>query len=151
MTDETRAESDAEIVSEDEASDAAAPPRPRRRRVLTVVVVLVVALVVAGVTYAIYEASQSDDEAAAPTATGVQLPQNPSLKMIVEDGGVFVENDGNVTMSDVEVRDADGNPLCSLGVLSPGDRQPCEEAGDAADLVVVGSGPQGQRVERGLG
>ena len=74
-------------------------------------------------------------------------PQFPSLKMLIEDGTLYVENDGNVTMSDIEVRDAAGSALCEMAVISPGDREPCENAGDAADLTVVGSGPQGQPFE----
>jgi hypothetical protein len=50
-------------------------------------------------------------------------------------------------MSDIEVRDAAGSALCGMTVISPGDREPCENAGDAADLTVVGSGPQGQPFE----
>jgi len=69
---------------------------------------------------------------------------------VEEEGTLYVENDGNVTMSDIEVRDATGTAVCTLGTISPGDREPCEEAGDAQGLIVVGSGPQGQPVEAGL-
>jgi hypothetical protein len=69
------------------------------------------------------------------------------LKLLFEGGIWHVENDGNVTMSEVQVRDPAGAVICDLGTLSPGDRQPCEDAGDRQDLVAAGQGPQGQKVE----
>lgn len=132
------------------------PTRAGRRRLLVGFAVVVIALIVAGVAYAVYDANQSDDEIAAPVTGGavtdsdqvvIEIPQEPSLMMVEEDGTLFVENDGNVTMSGVEVRDADGAAVCSLGDLAPGDRQPCEEAADAQGLVAVGTDPGGQEVQ----
>ena len=129
------------------------PPVPKarltRRRINIAAIIAVACLVVAGIAYGAYRISQNDDETADGVASSnvVEIPQVPSLKMLMEDGTLYVENDGNVTMSDIEVRDADGSALCEMAVISPGDREPCENAGDAADLTVVGSGPQGQPFE----
>lgn len=92
----------------------------------------------------------ADDQVQA-TGGGVSIPQVPSLRMFIESGTVFVENDGNVTMSDVEVRDVGGAVLCSMGVISPGDRQACDEASGSDGLTAYGRGPQGQEVEDTLG
>lgn len=127
-------------------------PSGRRRLRLTAVVVLVAALL-AVAAYGLYEIFSSDNETTETTvASGdiVVLPQFPSLLAVVEDGSLYVENDGNVTMSGVEVRDASGVTVCSLGTISPGDRQPCEEAGDGSEMTVTGTGPQGQVVEEVL-
>lgn len=77
----------------------------------------------------------------------IEIPQNPSLKLVSEGGTWNVENDGNVTLSEVEVRDTTGAIICEIGEMAPGDLEPCEDAGDRQDLVVVGNGPQGQKVE----
>lgn len=77
----------------------------------------------------------------------IEIPQGPSLKLVLQDGTWNVENDGNVTMSEVEVRDTAGAVICEIGTMSPGDLEPCEDAGDRQDLVVAGEGPQGQKVE----
>ena len=119
------------------------------RRRVWIAVIVVGALTVAGA--AGWWFLIRDDGSSSETAgSGVVIPQSPSLKMELEEGTLLVENDGNVTMSDVEVRDAAGTVVCAMGVISPGDRQPCQEAGGAPDLIVVGSGPQGQPVEAGL-
>jgi hypothetical protein len=74
-----------------------------------------------------------------------EIPQEPSLAIVTDDG-FAVENDGNVTMSDVAVVAADGSTICDLGTLAPGDVAECAEAdGDA--VTVTGAGPQGQAVE----
>jgi hypothetical protein len=142
-------------VGEEVGVGPAQKPKKKRRGVWIAVAVVVVLIVAGGVGYALYEANQSDDETAAeraePASGGVvEIPQVPSLKMVEEEGTLYVENDGNVTMSDIEVRDAAGTTVCAMEVISPGDREPCEEAGDAQDLTVFGSGPQGQPVEAGL-
>jgi len=99
-------------------------------------------------------ACSSDDDTSADTTDpngGVELPQNPSLRITVEDETLYVENDGNVTMSDVEVREESGDVVCELGTLSPDDREPCEEAAGRDDLSAHGLGPQGQEVDVGSG
>lgn len=124
----------------------------RKRTIGIAAAVLVGVVIVAGAAYGLYEVLRSDSETAGTVTpdTGVVLPQNPSLLMVVEDGTLYVENDGNVTMSDIEVRDEAGTVICDMGVISPGDRQACDEAGGAEDLTAFGSGPQGQAVEVGL-
>lgn len=116
-----------------------------------VLVAVVVAVVLAGAGYLIYDATQDDDETVStvPTDDGgtVDLPQNPSLALTLEDGVWYVENDGNVTMSDVAVSDDGGEAVCEIGTIAPGDRQPCEGAGADQSLVASGQGPQGQPVE----
>ena len=112
-------------------------------------------LVASGAVLAVYQLTKSDtnDEPveAAPSDGGVSIPQVPSLRLFEEAGTVYVENDGNVTMSGIEVRDGAGAAVCDLGTISPGDRQPCEAASDAlSPITAVGSGPQGQPVETGL-
>jgi hypothetical protein len=136
----------------EETQQPAIPEKKSRKRIIGISIVVIV-LVLAGSAYGLYSVIQSDAETTDSVTPGgvVVLPQNPSLKMVVEEGTLYVENDGNVTISDVEVRDAAGTAVCAMGVISPGDRQPCEEAGDAQDLTVIGSGPQGQNVEAGLG
>jgi len=105
-----------------------------------------------GVGYLAYDAQRDDDDGApavTPTVqdTGVSLPQNPSLRLFLEQAVWYVENDGNVTMSQVEVRDDGGAVVCEIGTMPPADRQPCDGAGDGQGLVAVGQGPQGQPVE----
>ena len=139
--------------SDPEVEVGSPPPVPKarltRRRINIVAIIAVACLVVAGIGYGAYRISQNDDGTVdgVGTGDGVALTQVPSLKMLMEDGTLYVENDGNVTMSDIEVRDAAGSALCEMAVISPGDREPCENAGDTADLTVVGSGPQGQPFE----
>ena len=92
--------------------------------------------------------SDSDDSATATADDGgVVLPQDPSLAITLEDGTWVVENDGNVTMSDVEVRDDAGAVVCEIGTLAPEDSAPCDEGADLEGLVAFGVGPQGQEVE----
>ncbi len=113
-------------------------------------VVAVVAVVLAGAGYLIYDATQNDDEteSTVPADGGViELPQNPSLALTLEEGVWYVTNDGNVTMSDVAVQVDGGEVVCEIGTMSPDDRQPCEGAGVDQSLVVSGQGPQGQPVE----
>jgi hypothetical protein len=131
-------------------SGAARGAHVRRRRRLRLAIVLLVGIVVGGAGFLLYKATQSDNGSS--TGQGgsgdvVELPQNPSLKLLFEGGIWHVENDGNVTMSEVQVRDPAGAVICDLGTLSPTDRHPCEDAGDRQDLVAAGQGPQGQKVE----
>ena len=120
--------------------------RRRRQWRRTAVVVGVVLLSVSAC------GGDDDDSTTETTLAGgaVELPQNPSLRIFLDDGGVFVENDGNVTMSDVEVRDDLGDVVCSLGTLPPATRQPCDEADGVDDVTAFGVGPQGQQVQVGL-
>jgi len=133
--------------------DGAAPGHSQNGRVaVTAVVGVLIGLVIlAAVWFFLLDESDNDQTATTgPTDTGVELPQNPSLMMLLEEGTLYVENDGNVTMSDVEVRDAAGTVICALGVISPADRQACEEAAGAQDLIAYGTGPQGQPTESRL-
>ena len=75
------------------------------------------------------------------------MPQNPSLRLFDEGGTWYVENDGNVTMSEIEVSDAAGTVVCSISTLSPDERAACDGAGSGEGLTASGSGPQGQPVE----
>ena len=114
------------------------------------VVIGIVAIVLLGAAaWVFFWTSRSDD--ASPTSTtvssgGVVLPQNPSLNLLQVDGTWYVENDGNVTMSGVAVRDGSDSVICELGTLSPDARAACEAAGAADDLSAFGLGPQGQEV-----
>ena len=122
----------------------------KRGRVLRVAGIVAGAVILAGAGYLVYNAGQDDTPSAVQSEDGaVSLPQNPSLKMLFEEDTWYVENDGNVTMHDIEVRDTGGSVICDLGILSPSERAPCVEAGDRQDLVTVGLGPQDQRVEVG--
>lgn len=113
-----------------------------------VIGIVVLVLVVAGAAVLFWN-SRSDD-ASPPTTIvssgGVVLPQNPSLILLEVDGTWYVENDGNVTMSDVQVRDGSDSVICELGTLSPDDRAGCEAAAAADGLSAFGLGPQGQEV-----
>lgn len=80
--------------------------------------------------------------------TAVLLPQNPSLRLTPAAGNWVVENDGNVTMSAVQVTATDGSVLCDLGTMSPADRLPCDKGGNT-QVRAVGNGPQGQPVNVG--
>ncbi len=133
------------ISDQDQTAEAGS----RRRGLIWVVVAVVGLIVLAGVGYFVYDATQSDDdtESTIPDDGGVDLPQDPSLILLLEDGVWFVENDGNVTMSEIEVRDDAGEVICEIGTMSPDDREACEDASENQDLVVVGQGPQGQPVE----
>jgi len=118
-------------------------------RHLVIVVVGVVVLAVAAILVSVLI---DDSTADAPTATSapngqVVLPQNPSLRLLQVDGVWQVENDGNVTMSEIEVRDASATVICELGKLAPDERAACDAAGSATDLTAFGVGPQGQEVE----
>jgi hypothetical protein len=136
--------------------------RSPRRAIAFIFVGLVVASLV---VFAIYQFTKSDDGDEVATATETtqvntvsasdeditELPQNPSLRLFDEEGTIYVENDGNVTMSSIQVLDAAGATVCELGTISPGDRQPCPAAANAlGPIVATGSGPQGQAVETGL-
>ena len=109
-------------------------------------------IIASGVVFAVYQLTKSDTDGAtdqtAPPEGGVELPQNPSLRIFEEEATIYVENDGNVTMSSIEVRDGAGTVVCDLGTISPGDRQPCDAATSAlSPITAAGSGPQGQPVE----
>lgn len=136
--------------------------RSPRRAIALIFVALIVA---SAAVYGIYRmTSNRDGEDAASNPTSVpnvvasdtdevvtEIRQEPSLRLFEEEATVYVENDGNVTMSGVEVRDGAGAAACDLGTISPGDRQPCAAASDAlSPITAVGSGPQGQAVETGL-
>jgi len=119
----------------------------RRKGVIAAVVLPALAIVATS-------ACSGDDDTSADTTNpsgAVELPQNPSLRIITEDDTFVVENDGNVTMSDVEVREDSGDVVCELGTLSPDDREPCDEAAGRDDLSAHGLGPQGQEVDVGSG
>ena len=122
-------------------------------------------VVASAAVFAIYQLTKSDRDSTATAVTETtqsntvsasdeditELPQNPSLRLFDEDGTTYVENDGNVTMSGIQVLDAAGATVCDLGTVSPGDRQPCPGAGSAlGPITATGSGPQGQPVETGL-
>jgi hypothetical protein len=114
--------------------------RAAQRPIAGLITFVVGVLIAAGAGYALYEASRSDTETAAtPNDIGVILLQNPFLRMVVEEGTLYVE-----------VRDASGTVVCAMGVMSPDDRQPCEETGDDQDLTVFGNGPHRQSVQAGL-
>jgi hypothetical protein len=126
--------------------------RVRRAGLLRLIAGVLVVAALGVVVFLIVDAVSDDDDPASTATTvaddgAVDLPQNPSLALTLIDDVWQVVNDGNVTMSDIEVRDADGAVLCSIDQLAPEDSEPCEEAGDSAGVVVVGAGPQGQRVE----
>lgn len=134
---------------------------PSRRNVLVVIGVAVV-VVGALVAFVVLSNDDSDDAAPAPTTTAdvnvsdsdavvIDLPQSASLRLFVEDDTWYVENDGNVTMSDVEVRDGSDAVLCELGTLAPDDRAECADAEGGDGLRAVGSSPQGEQVEAEAG
>jgi hypothetical protein len=139
-------------------------PQGEYRRPWGVVALIFFGLIVAsGIVYGIHRITSSDDDggaAATETTQGntvsasdediTELPQNPSLRLFEEEGTTYVENDGNVTMSEVAVRDAAGATVCDMGTLSPADRQACDVADALRPIVAVGSGPQGQAVETRL-
>ena len=111
------------------------------------------AVVLAGLALIAVSACGGDDDSTTETTLGgggVELPQDPSLRMFLEGDAVFVENDGNVTMSDVEVRDEAGGVVCDIGTLAPDDSEPCDEADGVDDATTFGVGPQGQQVQVGL-
>jgi hypothetical protein len=111
---------------------------------------LILALVVvAAAAYGVYYLLNRSDEAAEPVDqdTGVVLPQNPSLSLEFVDGVASVLNDGNVTMSSIEVRDAEGSAVCTLGTLAPDESAACDEAPEGGAYTAYGEGPQGQQVE----
>jgi hypothetical protein len=112
-----------------------------------------VVLVVVAFVVAYFWFLDSDDASPATTVPSgaVVLPQNPSLRLLEENDTWFVENDGNVTMSEIVVRDGPDSVICDLGTLSPDDRASCDAAGEADDLSVFGLGPQGQVVDVGAG
>ena len=138
-------------MDEIEEQSRAGRSRQRGRRRWTVVLVVVVLLVGAAVGYYVFDQLQADQqptEEAQPDDGGVvELPQNPSLELAETDGVWSVTNDGNVTMSSIEVRDGT-EVLCEYETLAPGDSVDCEEVSGASELSVFGEGPQGQEVER---
>ena len=112
------------------------------------VVAVVVAVLIGVGAFYLFNSGDADEASTGDDGGGVvELPQNPSLRLFEEDGTWYVENDGNVTMSEIEVLDGSGTVICDLGVLSPDDRAACEEAGSGDGLIAKGSGPQGQNVE----
>ena len=141
-------------------------PRPEEYRTpWRAIMFIFIGLVVASAAvYGIYRITSSEDSNASSNPTSApnivasdtdevvtEIRQNPSLRLFNEEGTTYVENDGNVTMSGIQVLDAAGATVCDLGTVSPGDRQPCPGAGSAlGPITATGSGPQGQPVETGL-
>ncbi len=131
------------------ASSRFSMPTSPRHLVIAVVGVLVLALA-AILAFALIDDSTADAPPVTSIPNGqVVLPQNPSLKLVQVDDVWQVENDGNVTMSEIEVRDASATVICELGRLAPDERAACDAAGSATDLTAFGLGPQGQQVEVG--
>jgi hypothetical protein len=135
---------------------------PRRAIAFIFIGLVIASLVIFGI-YQLTKSDDADDTAAGVTETTqsntvsasdediTELPQNPSLRLFEEEGTTYVGNDGNVTMSNIQVLDAAGATVCDLGTISPGDRLPCPEAASAlGPVTATGSGPQGQPVETGL-
>jgi hypothetical protein len=122
------------------------------RSLLIVVIGVLVVAIAATLVFVLLDDSTAE---APPTSSipsdAVILPQNPSLRLVDVDGTWQVENDGNVTMSEIEVRDGSDTVICELGELAPDELAPCDAADSATDLTVVGAGPQGQRVEASSG
>ena len=132
--------------------------RSPRRALMFVLLGLVVASLAVIAVWQLTNSDSSDTAAVTETTQPstvsasdedvTELPQNPSLRIFDDAGTVYVENDGNVTMSSIQVLDAAGASLCDLGTISPGDRAPCAEAADALKPIkATGSGPQGQPAE----
>lgn len=118
------------------------------RRLVNVVIGALVLAIAATLALALIDGSTADAPPVTSAPNGqVVLPQNPSLRLVQLDGVWQVENDGNVTMSEIEVRDASATVICELGKLAPDERAPCDAAGSATDLTAFGVGPQGQEVE----
>ena len=139
----------------DETSDETSPDGDRRQlspKQRNLVFGLAAVVLVVAVVAVIFWFSRSDDSDPPPTTVasgGVVLPQNPSLLLVQVDDTWYVENNGNVTMSSVEVRGDSDVVICELGTISPEDRAPCEAAGTADGLTAFGLGPQGQEVQVG--
>ena len=110
---------------------------------------ILVLVVLAGAGYGAYYFLNDSDDAVEPVDqdSGVVLPQNPSLSLEFVDGVASVLNDGNVTMSSIEVRDAEGAAICTLGTLAPDESAACAEAPEGGVYTAYGEGPQGQQVE----
>ena len=125
--------------------------RARRRSARRLKRVIPAALFAGFALIAVSACGGDDDSTTETTLGGVELPQDASLRMFLEDDAVYVENDGNVTMSDVEVRDGSGDVLCDIETLAPDDREPCDEATGVDDVTAFGVGPQGQQVQVELG
>jgi hypothetical protein len=123
---------------------------------LIVGVVVILGAATAALVYRSTGGSDDVDTTATTAPAGVfdsdevvtEIPQSPSLRILLEDGTWYVENDGNVTMSDVEVRDGSDSVICELGTISPADRGSCA-APETEELRARGLGPQGQVVETG--
>jgi hypothetical protein len=132
-------------IIESGASGRPAPPR----RTLLLVGLFALLVAAAAVTFLLW--GGSDVAAPSPTTaeqTGaVVLPQNPSLALIDDGGTWYVENDGNVTMSQVVVRDGSDVVVCELGTISPSERAACAAAAGKSGLTASGVGPQGQPVD----
>ena len=103
--------------------------RPPWRTIALIFIGLVVA---SAAVFAVYQLTKSDDDDVATATETTQanivsasdedvteLPQNPSLRLFDDAGTIYVENDGNVTMSSIEVRDGAGAAVCDLGTISP--------------------------------
>ena len=107
----------------------------------------------AGLALIAVSAYGGDDDSATETTLGgggVELPQDPSLRIFLEADALYVENDGNVTMADVAVRDGAGGVVCDIGTQAPDDREPCDAANGVDGVTAFGVGPQAQEVEVGL-
>ena len=139
----------------DENKEGLPQPEDYRSPWRTIAFIFIGLIVASAAVFAVYQLTKSDtnDQSAetTPGDSGVELPQNPSLRLLEEEGTIYVENDGNVTMSSIKVSDAAGAEVCDLGTISPGDRSPCPGGTDALrPLTATGSGPQGQPVETSL-
>ena len=74
------------------------------------------------------------------------LPQAAALTLVEDEGSWFVENSGNVTMSEVVMMNGDAT-VCEIGTLAPSERATCAEADGLASVIATGLDPQGETVE----
>ncbi len=88
---------------------------------------------------AVQEVSDSDEVV-------TDLTQAASLTLVEDEGSWFVENSGNVTMSDV-VMLSDDTTVCEIGTLGPSERATCAQADGLDSITATGLDPQGRAVE----